>query len=109
MNREALKAALVRASILSNEKYRGIRIILSENLLKIQAQNPDQEEADVELEIDYQGSAMEVGFNVTYMLDVLNTSSQEVVQGIIKDSNSSCLMVFPDEPDCKYVIMPMRL
>ena len=109
MDRESLKQALVRASILSNEKYRGIRIILSPNLIKIQAQNPDQEEADVELEVDYSGDAMEVGFNVNYMLDVLNTSQQDVVQGIIKDSNSSCLMVFPDEADCKYVIMPMRL
>ncbi len=109
MDRESLKQALVRASILSNEKYRGIRIILSPNLIKIQAQNPDQEEADVELEVDYSGDAMEVGFNVNYMLDVLNTSQQDVVQGIIKDSNSSCLMVFPDQAECKYVIMPMRL
>lgn len=109
MDRESLKQALIRASILSNEKYRGIRIILSPNLIKIQAQNPDQEEADVELEVDYAGDAMEVGFNVNYMLDVLNTSGEDVVQGIIKDSNSSCLMIFPDEAECKYVIMPMRL
>ena len=84
-------------------------MILSSNLLKLQAQNPDQEEADVEVEIDYQGDDMEIGFNVTYMLDVLNTSSQEVVQAMIKDSNSSCLLLFPDEPGSKYVIMPMRL
>ena len=109
MDRENLKQALVRASILSNEKYRGIRVMLSNNLLKLQAQNPDQEEANVELEIDYSGDAMEVGFNVNYMLDVLNTSSQDVVQGVIKDANSSCLLSFPDEPHSKYVIMPMRL
>jgi len=107
--KESLKSALVRASILSNEKYRGIRVIMDTNLLKLQAQNPDQEEADVEVEINYTGDLLEIGFNVTYMLDVLNTSSKDVVQGIIKDSNSSCLMVFPDEPQAKYVIMPMRL
>lgn len=109
VDRESLKQALVRASILSNEKYRGIRFILSENLLKLQAQNPDQEEADVELEINYSGEALEVGFNVTYMLDVLNTSSREIVQGIIKDANSSLLLSFPDESQARYVIMPMRL
>ncbi|MCW9012573.1 MAG: DNA polymerase III subunit beta [Gammaproteobacteria bacterium] len=109
VDRESLKQALVRASILSNEKYRGIRFILSENLLKLQAQNPDQEEADVELEINYSGDALEVGFNVTYMLDVLNTSSREIVQGIIKDANSSLLLSFPDESQARYVIMPMRL
>ena len=108
-DKESLKSALVRASILSNEKYRGIRVIMDTNLLKLQAQNPDQEEADVEVEINYEGDLLEIGFNVTYMLDVLNTSSKDVVQGIIKDSNSSCLMTFPEEPQAKYVIMPMRL
>lgn len=109
IDRESLKQSLVRASILSNEKYRGIRVILDQNLLKLQAQNPDQEEADEELEIEYSGDSMEVGFNVNYMLDVLNTSGQSVVQAYIKDSNSSCLMIFPEESHCKYVIMPMRL
>jgi len=108
-DKEDLKSALIRASILSNEKYRGIRVMINSNLLKLQAQNPDQEEADVEVEVDYSGDPLEIGFNVTYMLDVLNTSSNSVVQGIIKDSNSSCLMLFPDEPQAKYVIMPMRL
>jgi len=108
-DKEDLKSALIRASILSNEKYRGIRVLINSNLLKLQAQNPDQEEADVEVEVNYSGDPLEIGFNVTYMLDVLNTSSNTVVQGIIKDSNSSCLMLFPDEPQAKYVIMPMRL
>ncbi len=109
VNRDAFKQALVRASILSNEKYRGIRIIMDNNLLKLQAQNPDQEEADVELEIHYEGQPIEMGINVNYMIDVLNTSSQETVQGFIKDANSSCLLTFPDESEAKYVIMPMRL
>ncbi len=109
IEREMLKQALARTSILSNEKYRGIRIILGPNLLKLQAQNPDQEEADVEVEIDYEGHPLEVGFNVNYMLEVLNTSKNDVVRVIIKDANSSCLMQFPDDEECKYVIMPMRL
>jgi len=108
-DRETLKQALIRSSILSNEKYRGIRVILSKDLLQLQAQNPDQEEANVEIEINYSGDDMEVGFNVNYMLDVLNTSGQDVIQGVIKDSSSSCLMSFPEESHCKYVIMPMRL
>jgi len=109
VNRDALKQALIRASILSNEKYRGIRVILSADLLKLQAQNPDQEEADVELEIDYQGDGMEVGINVNYMLDVLNTNSYEQVTLMIKDANSSCLIIFPEDDNSRYVIMPMRL
>ena len=108
-DRESLKQALIRSSILSNEKYRGIRVILSKDLLQLQAQNPDQEEANVEVEINYAGDDMEVGFNVNYMLDVLNTSGQDVIQGVIKDSSSSCLMSFPEQSHCKYVIMPMRL
>jgi DNA polymerase III subunit beta len=108
-DKDQLKQALVRASILSNEKYRGIRVIMDNNLLKLQAQNPDQEEADVEVEVNYTGDPIEIGFNVNYMLDVLNTSGKEVIQGVIKDSNSSCLLSFPDEPYAKYVIMPMRL
>ena len=108
-DRELLKQALSRASILSNEKYRGIRIVLNENLLKLQASNPDQEQADVDVEVSYAGDTLEVGFNVTYMMDVLNTSSNEVVQLIIKDANSSCLLKFPEDLQCKYVIMPMRL
>ena len=108
-DRDLLKQALTRASILSNEKYRGIRLILKNNLLLLEAQNPDQEEANVELEVDYGGEEIEIGFNVTYMLDVLNVSDSTTAQLSIRDSNSSCLMTYPDKADCKYVIMPMRL
>lgn len=107
--RESLKQALVRASILSNEKYRGIRLVLGDDLLKLEAQNPDQEEADVEVEVEYKGPEIEIGFNVNYMLDVLNASGSDSIQTSLRDSNSSCLLTFPDNPDCKYVIMPMRL
>jgi DNA polymerase-3 subunit beta len=108
-DRELLRQALVRASILSNEKYRGIRLAVENNVLKLQAQNPDHEEADVELEVNYKGEALEIGFNVTYMLDVLAVSASSMVQAALRDSNSSCLLTFPDQKDCKYVIMPMRL
>jgi len=109
VDREALKQALIRASILSNEKYRGIRMILENNQLKLQAQNPDQEEANVDIEVTYEGQPIEMGINVNYMIDVLNTSSQPTIQGFIKDASSSCLLSFPEEDAAKYVIMPMRL
>jgi len=108
-DRDQLRQALMRASILSNEKYRGIRLILEKNLIKLQAQNPDQEEADIELEVVYTGEEIEIGFNVNYMLDVLNGSNSDMVQAALRDSNSSFLLTYPDQPDCKYVIMPMRL
>ncbi len=108
-DRDQLRQALMRASILSNEKYRGIRLILEKNLIKLQAQNPDQEEADVELEVVYSGNDIEIGFNVNYMLDVLNVTNSEMVQAALRDSNSSFLLTYPDQTDCKYVIMPMRL
>jgi len=108
-DRDVLRQALVRASILSNEKYRGIRMILDDNLLRLQTQNPDQEEADVEVEVNYNGEPLEIGFNVNYMLDVLNANGFDTVQTALRDSNSSCLLTYPDQKNCKYVIMPMRL
>lgn len=108
-DREIMRQALVRASILSNEKYRGIRLILEDNLVRLQAQNPDQEEADIEIEVNYKGENLEIGFNVNYMIEVLNVTDSSIVQINFKDSNSSCLLTFPDLKDCKYVIMPMRL
>ena len=109
VDRDQLRQALMRASILSNEKYRGIRLILEKNLIKLQAQNPDQEEADIEQEVVYTGDDIEIGFNVNYMLDVLNVTNSDMVKASLKDSNSSFLLTYPDQTDCKYVIMPMRL
>ncbi len=109
VDRDQLRQALMRVSILSNEKYRGIRLILEKNLIKLQAQNPDQEEADIEQEVDYAGDNIEIGFNVNYMLDVLNVTNSAMVKASLKDSNSSFLLTYPDQADCKYVIMPMRL
>ncbi len=108
-DRENLRQALVRASILSNEKYRGIRLMADKDIMRLQTHNPDQEEADVEVEINYKGEPLEIGFNVNYMLDVLNVMDDNMVQATLRDSNSSCLITYPDHPDSKYVIMPMRL
>ncbi len=108
-DREQLRQALSRASILSNEKYRGIRLVLDTDLIKLQAQNPDQEEADIEVEVEYKGESIEIGFNVTYMLDVLNVSDTNTIKISLRDSNSSFLLTYPDQDDGKYVIMPMRL
>ncbi len=109
MDKSLLKQALMRASILSNEKYKGIRLIFNDNKLTIQAHNPEHEEAEDELEIDYQGEAMEVGFNVVYLLDVLNALEDDEVELIIKDANSSALIISPGKQESRYVVMPMRL
>jgi DNA polymerase-3 subunit beta len=107
--REALRSALQRAAILSNEKFRGIRLELSENRLVMQANNPEQEEATEELEVEYGGPEMEIGFNVSYLLDALAAvDSDKVVLGV-SDANSSCLITNVDDSETKFVVMPMRL
>lgn len=108
-DRDQLRQALIRASILSNEKYRGIRMMLDTGIITLQAQNPDQEEADIEIEVSYNGAPIEIGFNVNYMLDVLNVTDSTTVQIALRDSNSSFLLTYPDQEDAKFVIMPMRL
>ena len=104
-----LKASLLRASILSNEKYRGVRLAFSSGLLSIQAHNPEQEEAQEEVDMDYQGPDIEIGFNVSYLVDVLNTIKSDDVHFYIQDTNSSLLIVSPESQQRKYVVMPMRL
>jgi len=107
--RDLLKQALVRTSILSNEKYKGVRISLENKLLAIQAHNPEQEEAEEEIEVQYEGESVEIGFNVNYILDALNAIPEENVTISLTDSNSSCLIEPAEAKDCRYVIMPMRL
>ena len=109
MDKDLLKQALTRASILSNEKYKGIRLIFDNNKLMIQAHNPEHEEAEDELEISYQGERLEVGFNVVYLLDVLNALESDEVEIIIKDANSSALIISSGKQESRYVVMPMRL
>lgn len=108
-DRDQLKQALMRTSILSNEKYRGIRFNFSSGLLKLLAHNPEQEEAEDEMEINYQGDELIIGFNVGYLIEVLNVIDTESVKLSLSDSNSSCLIQNMDSEQCRYVIMPMRL
>jgi DNA polymerase III subunit beta len=107
--RDDLRAALQRTAILSNEKYRGIRLALKANLLTLQAHNPEQEEAEEELEVVYTGDEMEVGFNVTYLLDALAAVDGTEVEVGLTDANSSCLIRAPGSGAQRYVVMPMRL
>lgn len=106
---QSLRQSLSRASVLSNEKYRGIRLSLAPGLLTISSNNPDQEEAIDELEIDYVGEPTEIGFNVTYLLDVLGSLESENARIVVKDGNSSALITPDSTEDSKYVVMPMRL
>ena len=108
-DRETFKAALQRTAILSNEKYRGIRLIIRDNGVVLQAHNPEQEEAEEELEVSYNGQDIEIGFNVNYLLDALGVIESDDVTLSIVDGNSSCLLREPGKNDCKYVVMPMRL
>jgi len=109
VDRETLKQSMSRIAILSNEKYRGIRLTLSAGNLSIQANNPDQEEAEEELPVEYAEADMEIGFNVTYLIDVLNVLGSEKVQIKLKDSNSSAIMSDSEDESSLYVVMPMRL
>ncbi|MFV2061429.1 MAG: DNA polymerase III subunit beta [Gammaproteobacteria bacterium] len=108
-DRVELHSALQRASVLSNEKYRGMRLTLKDNLLKATVNNPEQDEAEEEMEIVYSGEALDIGFNVSYFLDALNAIENDTVNMNLLDSNSSCLLQTDTDSDCKYVIMPMRL
>lgn len=106
---EALKRALVRAAILSNERFRGVRLVLSQNLLKLTANNPEQEEAEEIIDVAYENVDMEIGFNVSYLLDVINTLKCQRVRLNLVDASSSCLIEDVDNSTAEYVIMPMRL
>ncbi|HRL94841.1 MAG TPA: DNA polymerase III subunit beta [Pseudomonas sp.] len=108
-DRQGLREAFSRTAILSNEKYRGIRLQLASGLLKIQANNPEQEEAEEEVAVDYNGGSLEIGFNVSYLLDVLGVMTTEQVRLILSDSNSSALVQEAGNDDSAYVVMPMRL
>lgn len=108
-NKNLLRQSLTRASILSNEKYRGVRIILEPGKLRALAHNPEQEEAEEEIEVNYDGHEVEIGFNVSYLLDALSIIKTEQVFITISDPNSSCLFLPEDTSDCKFVVMPMRL
>ena len=108
-DRGAFKSALQRTAILSNEKYRGIRLVIRDSGVILQAHNPEQEEAEEELEVEYNGEDIEIGFNVNYLLDALGAVDSDEVTLSVQDSNSSCLIRQPGKDDCTFVVMPMRL
>ncbi len=107
--RDAWAAALSRASILTSEKFKGVRFTLVPSSLKIQTTNAEQEEAIEEIDVDYTGEALDVGFNVSYLLDVLSNLHSESVRAEFGDSNSSALISVPGDEAFKYVVMPMRI
>src|SRR4030095_593502 len=109
LSRVELLSVLQRAAILSNEKFRGVRLVLGPDQLKIICTNSEQEEAEEELEVAYKGDALDIGFNITYLLDVLQNMAMERVLLAFGDANSSALVTVPDRDDYKYVVMPMRI
>lgn len=108
-DRNILRQALGRASILSNEKYRSVRFTLSSGTIQVVANNPEQEIAEEEIAVEYDGPGLEVGFNASYILDALGVLSTEQIMLELTDQNSCCLIRSPDSEACKYVVMPMRL
>ena len=109
VGRQTLMQAMQRAAILTNEKFRGVRVVLGENSLKLIAANAEQEEAQEEIEVNYNGDAIDVGFNVGYLLDVLNNTQVDEICWSFNDANSSALITVPGNDRFKYVVMPMRI
>ncbi len=109
LGRLPLLASLQRAAILTSEKFKGVRVNFEPGVLKIASSNAEQEEAKEELEIDYGGDTIEIGFNVTYLIDVLANADQDMVTISLLDANSSALFTVPERPGFKYVVMPMRI
>jgi DNA polymerase-3 subunit beta len=109
IDREVLRASLQRAAILSNEKYRGVRIEVSPGQLKISAHNPEQEEAQEEVEADTRVADLAVGFNVNYLLDALTALRDDNVILALRDANSSALVREAGNERCRHVVMPLRL
>ncbi len=109
MGRLPLLACLQRTAILTSEKFKGVRLNIEPGTLRVASNNAEQEEAVDELDIDYAGDAIEIGFNVTYLIDALANIEQDMVKMELADSNSSALLTIPDNAAFKYVVMPMRI
>ncbi len=109
LGRVPFLASLQRAAILTSEKFKGVRVNVEPGVLRIASSNAEQEEAKEELEIDYAGEPIEIGFNVTYLIDALGNIGQEMVKLELQDTNSSVLITVPEEAGFKYVVMPMRI
>ena len=109
LGRAALLSSLQRAAILTSEKFKGVRVNIEPGLLRIASSNAEQEEAKEEIEIDYAGDSIEVGFNVTYLMEALANISQDMVKIELQDGNASALITVPEQTGFKYVVMPMRI
>jgi DNA polymerase III subunit beta len=109
LGRAPLLSSLQRAAILTSEKFKGVRVNIEPGVLRISSSNAEQEEAKEELEIDYSGDEIEIGFNVTYLMDALANMSAEMITLELQDSNSSVLITVPEQVGFKYVVMPMRI
>jgi DNA polymerase-3 subunit beta len=109
MGRAPLLASLQRAAILTSEKFKGVRVNIEPGSLRIASSNAEQEEAKEELEIDYAGDSIEIGFNVTYLMDALANMNCEMIKLELQDTAASALFTVPDQPGFKYVVMPMRI
>ena len=109
LGRAPFLASLQRAAILTSEKFKGVRVNIEPGTLRIASSNAEQEEAKEELEIDYGGDAIEIGFNVTYLIDALSNMSVEMIKLELQDTNSSALITVPEQAGFKYVVMPMRI
>ena len=109
LGREPLLRSLQRTAILTSEKFKGVRLNIEPGTLRVASNNAEQEEAVDELDIDYGGDSIEIGFNVTYLIDALNNMHQDMVKIELADSNSSALLTIPDNAAFKYVVMPMRI
>jgi len=109
LGRATLLASLQRAAILTSEKFKGVRVNIEPGTLRIASSNAEQEEAKEEIEIDYAGDTIEVGFNVTYLMDALANISQDMVKIELQDGNASALITVPEQTGFKYVVMPMRI
>ncbi|HEY5580378.1 MAG TPA: DNA polymerase III subunit beta [Rhodoferax sp.] len=109
LGRSALLATLQRTAILTSEKFKGVRLNIDPGTLRVASNNAEQEEAVDELDIDYGGDSIEIGFNVTYLIDALTNMSQDMVRLELSDGNSSALFTIPDNATFKYVVMPMRI
>jgi DNA polymerase-3 subunit beta len=109
LSRTGLLQSLLRAKILTNEKTPGVRLVFTNGSLKIISNNTEREEAQEEIEIDFQGDSIDIGFNVNYLLDVLNNVAADEVECRLGDANSSALFSLPGNESFKYVVMPMRI
>ena len=108
-DRQMLFEVLTRTAVLTNEKYRGVRLEFSKGSLKVSANNPEHEEAVDDIPVDYDGGNVEIGFNVTYLMDALKAIPSDKIVAELEDSNTGCMIHKPDDESTLYLIMPMRL